>query len=182
MRIWQNNITNYEDTIAGSYYLAFRCSSAKCSLLRWFNYSNYKQLLSSSPIAAMLREGDATKSPLAGTSTLLNHNLRTSLRRTGHLKTSYIWWEKNMVFRFRFSLKPIHWMGQFSDITSLPRGGRACGGRGARLPKGCPSLVWWHYSTVKNGLVLQESHIFHGKIYGFRLRFSLKPIYWTVSI
>ena len=56
---------------------------------------------------------------------------------------------------------------------------------GNRLDLGCLEHGhgggFWRLPSV-NGLVegniLQETPIFHGNIYGFRFRFSLKPIHW----
>ena len=120
----------------------------------------YKQLLSSSPIAAMFREGDATKSPLAGTSTLLNHNRRTSLSTIGHVKTSSLM-RKSMVSGFDFPLnQSIEWDNSPTSYRSWqlhPLRWKSL--RRSRCAfHGCPSLVWWHYIQYSSNYIEGNSH------------------------
>ena len=60
--------------------------------------------------------------------------------------------------------------GHFSAKLRNGRAGGASQGRPAR------SRCQWIGLMEK----LQENPIFHGKIYGFRFRFSLKPIHWDM--
>ena len=120
----------------------------------------YKQLLSSSPIAAMFREGAATKSPLAGTSTLLNHNRRTSLSTIGHVKTSSLM-RKSMVSGFDFPLnQSIEWDNSPTSYRSWqlhPLRWKSL--RRSRCAfHGCPSLVWWHYIQYSSNYIEGNSH------------------------